>query len=113
MNARTVLSSCFQGLPQTLVVALVSLGLFTSMGWEPAWAADSAAVTSPASATGATTAPARDQAASKPAPPTNLPVVSRQQHSGPASPAPNLSAVNQMLQQQGPVFIENRGQFDS
>jgi hypothetical protein len=82
------------------------------MGWEPAWAADSAAVTPPASATGATTAPARDQAASKPAPPTNVPDVPRQHTSAQASPAPNLSAVNELLQRQGPIFIENRGQFD-
>src|SRR5271157_2051276 len=39
--------------------------------------------------------------------------VPRQQTSAQAAPAPNLSAANQVLQRQGPVFIENRGQFDS
>src|ERR1039457_2245738 len=42
---------------------------------------------------------------------TNSPAVHAGQ-SPPQVPAPNLAAANQMLQRQGPVFIENRGQFD-
>ena len=114
MSTRTVLRCYFQGLPQTLVVALVLLGMFTSTVWEPALAADSAAATPHPSTASATTAPARADKASKPVPSTTkVPDVSQQQSSTQASPVPNLSAANQMLQRQGPVFIENRGQFDS
>ena len=34
------------------------------------------------------------------------------QRSGEAAPASGLAAADQMLQRQGPLFIENRGQFD-
>jgi uncharacterized repeat protein (TIGR01451 family) len=109
----TFLRSCFQELLQTLVVGLVLLGLFTSMVWEPVWAADSASATPPASASNATNAPGRAHEASKPVPRTDLPDVPRPQQSGQATPAPNLSAANHLLQRESPVFIENRGQFDS
>ncbi len=114
MRTRSILRFSLQYLPQTLTtaVALLVLVLVSTMV-EPAWAADSAAATAPALASSATTAPARAHDASKPAPPTNLPDVPRQQTSTQAAPAPSLSDANQMLRTQGPVFIENRGQFDS
>ena len=113
MRTRSLLRFSSQGVPQTLTVAVVLFGLFTSTIWEPAWAAESAAASPSASGPSATAAPARADKASKPAPPTRLPDVPRQQTSAQTSSTPNLSAANQMLQGQGPVFIENRGQFDS
>lgn len=113
MQTRSVRRPALKAVTQTLTAAVVLLALVASTVWEPAWAADSAAATPAAPTSSATTAPARAHEASKPMARIDLLDVERQQTSTQASPVPNLSAANRMLQRQGPVFIENRGQFDS
>jgi hypothetical protein len=67
MTSRAALCSSLQEVVQTLIVAVVALGLITCVPWQATWAADSSAV----------------------------------------------GRADQLLQSQGLVFIENRGQFDS
>lgn len=114
MRPRSILRFSFQRFPQTLTAAVALLVLFAFIiVAEPAWAADSHSPAVPsASAPGAADPGSRNPVTSKPVPQPNLADVVRPQHSG-ERPAPTLSAASQMLQRQGPVFIENRGQYDS
>ena len=113
MRTRSILGFSSQGIPQALTAVVALLAFISSTLVEPVWAADSASATAPSSASSAATAPARAHEASMPVPRTDLPDVPRPRQSGRATPAPNLSAANQLLQRESPVFIENRGQFDA
>ncbi len=113
MRPGTILLSSFQRFLQNLTVALALLVLSASTIIEPARAADSHSPAVPsASAPNNPNPGSRNPVASKPVPQPNLADALRPQHSPPAPPAPSLADANQILQRQGPLFIENRGQFD-
>lgn len=97
---------------QTLTAAVVLLGLFTSTIWEPAWAADAPAATTPAAST--SSAAKTGPPAKAPQPPSaTAPPDIREHKTSTQSPSDlTLQTANEKLQQQSPVFIENRGQFD-
>jgi len=134
MSIRALLRSFFQGISQTLVVSVVLLALFNSTIWAPALEASPFGAASSTSLAASPAAPA-GSASSNPPPKSydhpssqllepkdaaapSTAAVPAKIGTGAArksmdAPQPSLQAVTEKLSAQSPVFIENRGQFDS